>query len=86
MEFKEANTEKEVDKIIENKEKSGEIAKVDYVRADVRKIELRLRKRKHEEEEEEERRESKKKHKSARSGKSGKFFLFLYTIYCVYLK
>ena len=54
MDFKTANTEKEVEKILQEGKKNGSITKVDYLKADLRKIEIRLRKRKNEGEKEEE--------------------------------
>ena len=65
MDFKAANTVEEVEKILEQKKKNGTITKVDYLKADLRKIEIRVRKRKNEVEEDEEEEQVKKRRRLA---------------------
>ena len=44
--FKQANTVEEVDKILSEQKKNGVITKTSKIRAEIRKLELKLRKRK----------------------------------------
>ena len=49
MSFKQANTIEEVDKILQEQKKKGTISKSSKLRAEIRKLELKIRKRKRDE-------------------------------------